>query len=140
MLNTLSNKSYSKRVKGDTRTSRTLRGRYAKREIVQIKVFTDAAAAEKAEKILSKVMEKLSLVECETNIEPYHKGGFVCSFFISSSIDSWPDVVLNTINTAQIIGRSWLLTGDINNEIEMWSNESPIIGVKSINVFVSANT
>lgn len=106
---------------------------------MQIKVFTDATTAEKAEKILSKVMEKLSLAEIEASIEPYHKGGFVCSFFTSSSIESWPEVILSTINTAQIIGRSWLLTGDINNEIEMWSNESSIIGVKSINVFVGAN-
>ena len=106
---------------------------------MQIKVFTDAMTAEKAEKILFKVIEKLSLAECETNIEPYNKGGFVCSFSISSSIESWSEVVLSAINSAQLIGRSWLLTGDINNEIEMWSNESPIIGVKSINVFVSAN-
>lgn len=107
---------------------------------MKIKVFIDAMTAEKAEKILSKVMEKLPLTEFEVSIEPYHKGGFVCSFSISSSIESWPEVILNAINTAQIIGRSWLLTGDINNEIEMWSNESPIIGVKSVHVFVSANT
>lgn len=106
---------------------------------MQLKVFTDATSTEKAEKILFEVMEKLSITECETNIQPYHKGGFICSISISSSFGSWPETVLSTINIAQLIGRGWLLTGDINSDLEMWSNESPIVGVKNINVFASAN-
>lgn len=104
---------------------------------VQLKIFTDAMTTVKAEKVLSRATEKLAVTVCDVKIEPYHKGGFVCSCSIELPFSSWPEIVLSVISIAQIIGRAWTLTGDINTEVEMWSNESVIIGVKNLNVFAS---
>lgn len=104
------------------------------------KIYTDAGSPEKAQGIVSAAIEKLSVATNDLKIERYHKGGFVCSFVSSSSSTSWPEVVLEAVKNAQTIGRNWLLTGDINNELDLWSNESSVIGIKSINLIVDANS
>lgn len=103
------------------------------------KLFTDAGSHEKAERIVSLAIEKLSVSASELKIEPYHKGGFVCSFFAPSNATSWAEVVLEALESAQQIGRGWLLHGNICSELDLWSNESSIVGVKSINLFVGAS-
>jgi len=103
------------------------------------KIFTDAGSPEKAKRIVSIAIEKLSASATELKIEPYHKGGFVCSFVAPPKATSWAEVVLEALQSAQLVGRGWLLNGDISGELDLWSNESSIVGVKSINLFVGAS-
>jgi len=96
------------------------------------KIFTDANRQDKAAKVMRRVLSKLQTEALNVKIEPYHKGGFTCTFDTSCEIDQWSDVVLYAIALAQSIGRGWLLSGDIRQGLEAWSNDSPVVGVKNV--------
>lgn len=103
------------------------------------KIFTDANTPEKARKVLKRLIEKLAVVHSAEKIEPYHKGGFACSFSTFPEAKEWSEVVLESLALAQAIGRGWILTADIQSELEAWSNESAVAGVQNIHLVVKAN-
>ncbi|MGX5200616.1 hypothetical protein [Aliikangiella sp. IMCC44632] len=70
---------------------------------------------------------------------PYHKGGYVCSFSIEENSQSWLETAYATIQLGQIVGRGWILTGSIEEEVDLWSNESCISGVDNIHIYVGKN-
>lgn len=77
------------------------------------KIFTDVNTVDKANKVLERVLKVLAIDRSAEKIEPYHKGGFVCFFNICSSSQKWSEVVLESLSLAQIIGRCWVLSGDV---------------------------
>ena len=100
------------------------------------KVYTAATTSDKANKVLGRVLKVLAVEHSSEKIEPYHKGGFVCSFNTCASAVKWPEIVLESLSFAQAIGRGWVLTGDIQRELDAWSNESTVVGVQSIHLVV----
>lgn len=100
------------------------------------KIFTDANTPDKARKVLGWVIDKLSVQYTGSNIEPYPKGRFVCAFEVASSKSSWAEVVVESLALAQKVGRGWELNGNIEEEIDAWSNDSSVNGVKNIHLMV----
>ncbi|MES9980562.1 MAG: hypothetical protein ABW107_17660, partial [Candidatus Thiodiazotropha sp. 6PLUC5] len=86
------------------------------------KVFTEANTPEKAKKVLKRVVDKMAVTHSNESVEPYHKGGFVCTFEITSNAQNWSEVVIESLSLAQRVGRGWVLYGNIENEIDAWSN------------------
>nr|AKN36386.1 hypothetical protein [Vibrio tasmaniensis]AKN37151.1 hypothetical protein [Vibrio genomosp. F6] len=103
------------------------------------KIFTSASSPAKADKILNNVVAKLE-VDCkERSVAPYHKGGYVCSFSIEANSEPWLDTAYSTIQLGQVVGRSWILTGSIEEEVDLWSSESCVSGVDNIHIYVGIN-
>lgn len=103
------------------------------------KIFTDANTVEKAHKVFQKVITQLE-VECTLQgIESYHKGGFVCSFSSVTEVSNWPQVVFDALSMAQRIGRSWVLSGNLPEEVDAWSNASSVVGVQNIHLMLLNN-
>jgi len=100
------------------------------------KVFTDAGSKDKAMKVAKSVVKSIDISYSELLVEPYHKGGFTCSFETPVSKGDWSLVLLQTIELAQKVGRSYIITGSIQNELDLWSNESNISGVTNIQIVV----
>ncbi len=98
------------------------------------KIFTDAGSEEKAEKVASTTIKTIGVIGDNLDVNPYHKGGFTCSFESDPETSEWCNTVLTTISLAQNIGRSYTLNGDISSELDMWSNESTVSGVTNIQV------
>ena len=46
--------------------------------------------------------------------------------------DGWNDCVVEAIEYGQRISHDWLLTGDVHNSLDGWSNKSSISGVSAI--------
>jgi len=103
------------------------------------KFFATAKSVEKAQRVISVAIEKLSVTVYEFKIEPYHKGGFVCSFLSHPGSAVWSEIVVEVLNKAQAVGRNWLVNGDISSELDLWSNEPSINGLESIHLYVSKN-
>lgn len=100
------------------------------------KVFIDANSEKKAEKVSKKFIAKLG-VECALDkIEPYSTG-FVCTFSSIVNTSNWSECVLDSLALAQKVGRAWVLSGAIEDELDGWSNVSSVIGVNSIQLLVT---
>ena len=103
------------------------------------KIFTDANTKNKANRVLSRFISELDINTNSSKVEPYHKGGFICTFDSDITFPSWQDNIFLALQLAQKVGRGWILTGDINNEVDAWSNDSSISGVTNIQLQVSCN-
>lgn len=100
------------------------------------KVFIDANSEKKAEKVSKKFIAKLG-VECALDkIEPYSTG-FVCTFSSIVDTSNWSECVLDSLALAQKVGRAWVLSGAIEDELDGWSNVSSVIGVNNIQLLVT---
>lgn len=100
------------------------------------KIFTEVSTPDKANKVMGWVTNKLSIQHQGWQVEPYSKGGFVCTFRLTPNGETWPDVVVESFSLAQNLGRGWLLSGDIKNEIDAWSNDSSVSGVRNIHLVI----
>jgi len=97
-------------------------------------IFTDAKNIKNSEVVLGKVFKKLDAEPVNSHVEPYHKGGHRCSFDTELNANNWADAVFLTIYSSQLIGRGWEISGSIDEEVNMWSNDSNISGVTNIQV------
>lgn len=100
------------------------------------KIFTDTTTEDKTKKVFLRFVEKASGEYADLKIESYHKGGFVCSFTMPLVTTSWPDAILETLLKAQMVGRGWTISGDIDKELDAWSNETAMPGIRSLHIVV----
>ena len=103
------------------------------------KLFTSAKSAKSAGKVMQRFIDAMQCEYEEPNIEPYNKGGYVCSFSVGPVATLWPEVVVEALSKAQGVGRNWMLSGDVESELDAWSNESNISGVDNIHLLVAYN-
>lgn len=103
------------------------------------KIFVDANTIKNSEKIMKWFLDKLNINFDSLVIEPYRKGGHTCSFQTETEGKTWNEIIFNSLIKAQSVGYSWTLTSDITKEIDLWSNESNITGVKNIQLIVIKN-
>jgi len=103
------------------------------------KIFTSANTAEKAKKVLRNVTSIVDM-NCNTEkVEPYHKGGFVCTFSCVNEGSNWPESVFLALTEAQKVGRGWILSGSIEQELDAWCNESSVSGVENMHLVLVNN-
>ncbi|RDH82833.1 MAG: hypothetical protein DIZ80_11210 [endosymbiont of Galathealinum brachiosum] len=103
---------------------------------IHLKLFTNTNNEDKTKKLFSKFINNLNCEYVNLNIEPYHKGGYICSFEIKTTKEKWPEVILYSLSKAQIVGRGWAIHGNIETELDAWSNEATISGIESIQLHV----
>lgn len=100
------------------------------------KIFVEAKTKYKAEKVVLKLGNLMSIKISEGGIRDYHKGGFVASFNSLITEENWAEAILFTLQEAQNIGDNWILTGDITEELDAWSNNSKISGITSMQLIL----
>lgn len=96
------------------------------------KIFVEAKTEQKADKVIQKFFDQLSLDHTDLEISAYHKGGFAASFTSTLPVENWAETVVITLHEAQHVGRNWILSGDITQELDAWSNDARISGIKSM--------
>lgn len=102
--------------------------------MIILAVFTDASTEQKAENILSKLIEHLGLKTEVKHIEAYSKGGYQCTLNIEHSVEDWQQAVYECLIIAQAIGYSWTITGNVTEEIDLWSNKTKFSGITSFHL------
>ncbi|MFC1626422.1 hypothetical protein ACFL19_01825 [Pseudomonadota bacterium] len=98
------------------------------------KIFIDSNSIKNATIVKSKFENLLGIEVSENSPEPYHKGGFVFSIEVDTHKGSWSEIAVGVIAKAQLVGRSWQLSGKIVEEVDAWTNDSSISGIQSIHV------
>ena len=88
------------------------------------KVFTDCSA-----KVAKRYFSTIGSEPSTLTITPYHKGGFLIAGAIPISAHNWPEVIFEALSAAQNVGRAWVITGNIDEELDAWSNDSVILGI-----------
>jgi hypothetical protein len=99
--------------------------------------ITDATDKAKARKVLDRILATLNREPHQTQIEPYHKGGFAISFATACCSGIWSELVVDVLATAQLVGHGWHLSGSITESIDACCNKSSIAGVTFIHVVCS---
>jgi hypothetical protein len=100
------------------------------------KIFTDCSSKEAAAKVAKRYFSTIGSEPSTLTIAPYHKGGFLIAGAIPISAHNWPEVIFEALSIAQNVGRAWVITGNIDEELDAWSNDSAISGVSSIQLQV----
>ena len=96
--------------------------------------FTDAADETKARKVLDWVLAKLGSEPDQSQIKPYHKGGFALSFSTVLPIENWPGMVVSILSSAERVGHGWLLSGGIIESLDACCDKPSVAGVTFIHV------
>jgi hypothetical protein len=93
----------------------------------------------KSPKIINNISHKIANIlvkELELNITNSNDN----TYCIEKEFKNWEDCIFETIKISQEIGREWIITGNISHEIDLWTNNPKIIGVKNIEVNCSNST
>ena len=85
-----------------------------------------------ATKLLNRVKGLLDTELVEDSIESHHNGGHRISFSIHCNSTDWVHFVYETIRIGQLIGRGWSLLGDIESQLDGFSTESVVSGIKQL--------
>ena len=103
---------------------------------VNWKIFIKTGDAGKANKVFKAFIDLLG-EDYHENIKPYHKGGFTASFLTTIPNTKWEEVVFEALRLAQKVGRSWVITGDIETEFDAWSDKPKLSGIEGIHIIVT---
>ena len=103
------------------------------------KIFTNTNTSEKTAKVLNHLFKQITDKHKDLNTESYHKGGFISTFSTSLIASQWPDAILESLKKAQLLGRSYVPTGDIESELDACSNETTVSGITNIHLVISNN-
>lgn len=96
------------------------------------RVFADVNSEKKAETVLKNFLKELDATQNDSSIESYHKGGFLIKIEVITKDGNWAQVVLHLLTLAERVGRGWQISGSIQNELDLWTNESNIVGIQAI--------
>lgn len=98
------------------------------------RIFANVSNENKAETVLKHFLKELDTSPNETHIEIYHKGGFLLTIETITKNENWAEVVLELLTLAENAGRGWQISGSIQDELDLWTNESSVGGVQSVNL------
>jgi hypothetical protein len=76
----------------------------------------------KIKKILKKELE-LNITDIKEN-----------TFYVKKGFKNWENCIYEIIKISQEIGRQWIILGNINHNINLWTNNPIIVGVKCIEI------
>ncbi|WP_165248253.1 hypothetical protein [Paludisphaera soli] len=103
------------------------------------KIWTDARSEAKTLRLFEQVRRNLDREALDRSIEPYPKlQGFVAAFWVEPEGGTWNDQVVEVIALGQRVGYGWRLSGDILTDVDGWSNESNVSGVRSIQLMLDS--
>ena len=102
-------------------------------------LFCKSEKEEVAKRIIQKVTDHLEMQVVYSTIEKYHKGGLKVTLKTDCSQQAWEQKVYEVLLRSQSIGRSWLLSGSVSEELDIWSNHSVISVIEAIHVSMDAN-
>ena len=110
-------------------------------EIMRIiwNIHTQTKSKEKAERILFKVAEALNVETGPIFVEKKGDGGCLCVFSHNLNSENLEECVYESFVMAQRIGYSWSLNGNIEEEIDLWSEKLQLPGIKAINAACNRN-
>ncbi|ROP61635.1 hypothetical protein EDF81_0107 [Enterobacter sp. BIGb0383] len=92
--------------------------------------FTDAGSSAAKEKVARRVKKLLDVQYGDCNIGC--RGDM--RFLVRAEAREWPAAVVEIIAYAQTLGRQWIITGAIHDELDLWSNHATIVGITSIGI------
>lgn len=95
------------------------------------KLWCNTTNEQKALRVANRVAKRLDYPIDELAAQPYHSGGFVATFVTRHSTRQWSRFVFEVIGLAQRIGYFWTLYGDVNQQLDGFSNKSSVSGVTS---------
>lgn len=99
------------------------------------RIYTDTKRPEDAQYMAMKVQAQVVRDFTDIKIDDYHKGGHVVTFDISHEFEAWQAVVCDVIGCAQRMGRGWSISGFIDEELDLISNDLSIPGIKMVSCF-----
>lgn len=99
-----------------------------------IRIFVEAQNEAKARLVVDAVVGALGRGVCAGPIEPYHKGGSVCDLRIAAELPTLAESVLALLSRTQRVGRMWQLSGAIEEELDAWSTECSVPGVRAMHL------
>ena len=97
-----------------------------------LRLVTDAGSEEKADIVFGRVRDAI-----EANLQslkPYHKGGFEACLTVPVPSGRWPEQVVFVIGVAQATGRGWTLTGDIESDVDLLTDDLRFPGLTFANL------
>ena len=92
-----------------------------------------------AERLIAKVSDHLKVSVIHSKVEKYYKGGLKVTLETDCSEGLWEQKVYEVLLRSQRIGRRWILSGSVSEELDLWSNDSMISGIEAIHVSMSLN-
>lgn len=97
------------------------------------KIFVEAKTEQKTEKVIQQLFNRLFL---DQKSAPIIKADLLPPCTSSLPVADWPEAVVTTLQKAQRVGRSWILTGDITEGLDAWSNDALISGISNLEVLL----
>lgn len=97
-------------------------------------VWANTNSENAARKVYGWLQHRLGRETEHLSFEPYWKieGCWIIGFQIALSSTTWNDAVVEAIGLGQRIGRGWILSGDVYSQLDGWSNEPSVPGVRAL--------
>ncbi len=100
-----------------------------------LRIILDATSEAAAKRVLSRMGDHISIEV--NNLKPYHKGGFEVAATMPVAGQAWSEAVYNLIHHAQKIGRGWVLTDDISEQVDLTCDDFSVAGINFVNITLS---
>jgi hypothetical protein len=99
------------------------------------RLYTNCTSQKAARIVSSKHFAQAGLRNAQINdMAAHEEGGFVATCTTELSPTSWPELVFEALSVSQRVGHSWSLSGNIAEELDIWSSKSRIPGIVSIHL------
>ncbi len=103
---------------------------------IEWQLFTNVNSEVSVNKIIKAVTKKMSVPISESKTDPNNNDGFIINLTTPIDEDSWSSAVVKSLAVGQQIGRTWHLAGNIENEVDAWSNDSVVSGITSLHMML----
>ena len=99
---------------------------------VTLKIWTDAKSRVAAERVFERATQQLGWLPQNSRAEPYPKtGGYVWECEWELECPDWANCVVEVIALGQQLCNSWIVSGDVRQELIGWSTEARVAGIKA---------
>jgi len=93
-----------------------------------LRIILEATSEPAAKRVLTRLG---ALVDMQVNtLSKYHKGGFEGNANILLTSTPWNEAVFHLLHTAQQLGRGWVITGDILEQIDLSCDDFVVAGIE----------
>ena len=80
------------------------------------KAWLDAHKSAAAARVVSRLAARLAADLVDLSVEPYHKGGFVASWWLAHEVPSTDGLIVDAIRYGQRLATGWILMGSIDRD------------------------
>ena len=106
---------------------------------IEWQLFTKDNSEDSINKIFDSVTKKINIPVSKSKIESSKERGVIIELTTPISEESWSLAVVRALAIGQKIGRAWHLSGNIEIEVDAWSNESEIPGITALHLMLFPN-